>query len=109
MLIAGSVGVGESLGVDSRAPTFDLPARVRWCTARAEQWACAWLSWEYDLAVGWIAALEDTLDAAAAIYAQACGGASPTASRSPRNTSARLHRLMASVFERGASTLARTC
>ena len=108
-MIAGSgFEGGESLGVDSRAPTFDLPAKVRWCTARARQWACGWLSWEYDLAVRWTAALEDTLDAAAAIYAQACGRDSPTASRSPRNTSPPL-RLMASVFQRGAPRLARTC
>jgi len=73
-LIAGSgFEGGESLGVDSRAPTFDLPAKVRWCTARADQWACAWSSWEYDLAVRGSRRWRTRLNAAAAIYAQACG------------------------------------
>jgi hypothetical protein len=108
-LIAGSgFEGGESLGVDSRAPTFDLPAKVRWCTARADQWACAWSSCEYDLAVRGSRRWRTRLTRRQRSTPRRAGGSS-TASRSPTDTSPRPHRLMASVFQRGAPSLARTC
>ncbi|MGA2929141.1 MAG: hypothetical protein ABSG43_24750 [Solirubrobacteraceae bacterium] len=78
---AGALGfadlpaAGDAFALLARGAADAIDCCLVLASGRGDAGAGAFLaSGEYDLAVGWIAALGDTLDAAVAVYAQACGG-----------------------------------